>query len=107
MIRGTTPALTLTIPNGKGLDLTQAEAVYVTLRKREKTVTLTGEALTVKPLAVTFRLSQEDSLAFAAGGAEGQLNWTYRDAADGSLCRGATIARQIHIGEQLLEEVIP
>lgn len=106
MIRGTTPALTLTIPNGKGLDLTQAEAVYVTLRKREKTVTLTGEALTVKPLAVTFRLSQEDSLALSTGEAEVQINWTYRDAVSGTLCRGATVAQRIHIGEQLLEEVI-
>ena len=106
MIRGTTPALTLTIPEGRGLDLTQAEAVYATLRKPEKTVTLTGEDLTVEPTAVTFRLSQEDSLAFAAGAADVQLNWTYRDAVSGDLCRGATIVQSIHIGGQLLEEVI-
>ena len=106
MIRGTTPALTLTIPNGGDLDLTQAEAVYVTLRKRDKTVTITGEALTVEPHAVTFRLSQEESLELSTGEAEVQLNWTYRDAVSGDLCRGATMVQSIRIGEQLLEEVI-
>lgn len=106
MIRGTTPALTLTIPSSSALDLTQAEALYVTLRKRDHTVTITGEALTVEPHSVTFRLSQEESLGLSLGEAEVQLNWLYRDAVSGTLCRGATVAQRIHIGEQLLEEVI-
>lgn len=106
MIRGTTPALTLTIPNSGSLDLTQAEAVYVTLRKRERTITLTGDALIVEPHAVTFRLSQEDSLDLSTGEVEVQLNWTYRDAADGTLCRAATQKAAIRIGDQLLTEVI-
>ena len=107
MIKGTTPALTLTIPNGGKLDLTKVEAVYVTLRKLDQTVTITGKALTVEPHAVTFRLSQEESMGLSIGSAEVQLNWLYRDAASGALCRGATLVQRIHIGEQLLEEVIP
>lgn len=107
MIRGTTPSLTLTIPNGGDLDLTQAEAVYVTLRRRERTLTITGEDLSVEPHAVTFRLSQAESLELSTGEAEVQLNWVYRDAVSGELCRGATLAARLPIRDQLLQEVIP
>ena len=106
MVRGTTPALTLTIPNGGDLDLTQAEAVYVTLRRKGQTVTITGDDLDLEPHAVTFHLSQEDSLALSPGEAEVQLNWTYRDAVTGTPSRGATEVRTIPITDQLLTEVI-
>ena len=105
MIRGTTPTLTLTIPDSTDLDLTQVEAVYVTLHKLEKTVTIRGDALTVEPHAVKLRLSQEESLSFFVGTVEVQLNWLYR-AGDGALCRGATKVQTVNIDKQLLLEVI-
>lgn len=106
MVRGTTPALTLTIPNGGDLDLTQVEAVYVTLRRKGQIITITGDALTLEPQAVTFHLSQEDSLALSPGEVEVQLNWTYRDAVTGDPGRGASEVSTIVITDQLLTEVI-
>lgn len=106
MVRGTTPALTLTIPDGGDLDLTQATAVYVTLRRKGQSITITGDSLAVEPKSVTFHLSQEESLALSPGEVDVQLNWTYGDALTGVLSRGATEVRKIVVTEQLLTEVI-
>ena len=106
MVRGTTPALTLTIPNGGDLDLTQVDAVYVTFRRKGQVFTITGDELMLEAHAVTFHLSQEASLALSPGEAEVQLNWTYRDAETGEPARGASEISTIVITDQLLAEVI-
>lgn len=106
MIQGTTPAVTLTIPNGGELDLTGADIVSVTVRQGFRTVTKQGEDLEIEPKAVTFRLTQEESLGFTEGRAEVQLNWLSPDAGDGLPSRGATKVKEIEIGRQLLTEVM-
>ena len=76
MIRGTTPAYTLTIA---GYDLTQM-TVFVTVRGQYGTlVTKTGDALTVTADAtgstIAFRLTQEETLALTVGRAEVQVRF--------------------------------
>ena len=104
MIQGTTPAVTLTIPNGGDLDLTGADSVSVTVKQGFRTVTKQGEDLEIGPKAVTFRLTQEESLGFTEGRAEVQLNWLSHDPGDGLPSRGATRVKEIEIGRQLLTE---
>ena len=106
MIQGTTPAVTLTIPNGGDLDLTGADSVFVTVKQGFRTVTKQGEDLEIRPQAVTFRLTQEESLGFTEGRAEIQLNWLGADAGDGLPSRGATKVKEIEIGRQLRTEVM-
>lgn len=106
MIQGTTPALTLTLPEGGGLDLTGAERVFVTVKQGARTVTKQGEELELGPRRVTFRLTQEESLGFTEGLAEVQLNWLTADALDGRLSRCATKVGKLAIGKQLLTEVV-
>lgn len=106
MVRGTTPTLTLTIPGDAGLDLTEVRSVYVTIRQDKKSVTLSGEDLTVEPHAVSFHLSQSDSLGLTADQAEVQMNWLYQDAESGDLRRGATLVKRLAITKQLLAQEI-
>ena len=106
MIQGTTPAVTLSIPNGGDLDLTGADSVFVTVKQGFRTVTKQGEDLEIRPQEVTFRLTQEESLGFTEGRAEVQLNWLSADAGDGLPSRGATKVKEIEIGRQLLTEVV-
>ena len=107
MVQGTTPALTLTIPDGGDLDLTQAAEVYVTLRRKGQTLTISGDRLKVDAKAVTFRLTQEESLGLSPGEVLAQLNWLYWDGdGSGQLQRNATQVGRIVITEQLLEEVL-
>lgn len=103
MIRGTTPTLTLTIKNGgQDLDLTQASAVYVTIRQNGKIITKTGEDITVAAKTVSCWLTQEESLSLRENSqAEVQLNWTYFDNR-----RAATIPKIIHILRQTYPEVL-
>lgn len=104
MIRGTTPTITITIRNPGELNLTQAEAVYVTVRQGKHSVTKTGDALVVETAAVSFWLTQEESLDFREGRAEAQINWTYQGT-DG-VKREATKWTAIMIDRQLLERVV-
>lgn len=106
MIRGTTPTFKLTVTNGGELDLTAADEVFVTIRQREKTVTKTGEDIFVEPQAVSVWLEQKDSLRFAAGPAEVQINWTYMDQDTHQKRRAATKVKTITIAEQLLERTV-
>ena len=102
MVRGSTPALTLTIPGGGDLDLTQAVSVYVTIRMKYKTarpetdgnvLTISGDRLTVEARAVTFYLTQEESLTLSPGEATAQINWLYYDDSN-TLRRGCDESRQ-------------
>ena len=56
--------------------------------------------------SISFSLTQREALSLKEGPAEVQVNWTYKDATDGSERRAATRIKQIEISRQLLEEVI-
>lgn len=65
MIRGTTPALTLTVP----VDLT-GQQCELTIRQGQTRVVLTGDRLTVSAgenSVIACRLTQVETLGFAAG----------------------------------------
>lgn len=100
MIQATTPTITLTITNAGELDLTTAEHVYVTLEQNGGSLTITD--LSVEPQAVSFTLSQEDSLSLPVGPMNCQINWVF---ADGT--RGATKLRTLTIQRNLIEKVLP
>jgi hypothetical protein len=103
LIRGTTPTFTLTV-NGD-VDLTEAKAVYVTLKQMSKTLELTGASLEIAPTQVKCYLTQEQSLSLSEGPAKIQVNWTYVD--DHNITqRDATKVKEIFIDEQLLKRVI-
>ena len=98
--RGTTPTFTLTFTE-QGLDLTTAENVYVTFEQFGKTLTKTGESLTVSAKQIEVYLSQAETLAFSTGDIEIQANWT--TAAGG---RTASEVTTYTLTKQLLDEVI-
>lgn len=104
MIRGTTPTDTITIKNPGDLDLTTVLDVYVTIRQGQVSITKTGEDLDVAKAAVSYCLTQQESLRFKDGAAEAQINWTYMD--NGGKKRAATKWLPIQIDKQLLERVI-
>lgn len=109
MIRATTP---LIIARIKGVDLTQAESVYVTIQQYGKEITLTDENIDVTVTTeeqetiteVRFMLTQETSLGLSEGKAEIQVNWLYHDA--GELRRDATKFAKFSIDKQLLKRVL-
>ncbi len=105
MIRATTPTFTLTI-SGDSVDLTQANAVYVTVSQGTTAITLTGDALTITENTVGCFLTQAQALSLVDNlPAKIQVNWTYTDA-DDVVKRAATKVVQIQIGEQLLKRVV-
>lgn len=106
MIRGANPTLRWTVKNADGLDLTHALQVWATLRQGTKIVNRTGEDLSVEAKAVSLHLTQEEALALTPGSAEIQLNWLYRDAADGTVRRAETEVATVRISKTLLEEVL-
>lgn len=75
---GTTPTFTLTFSEQSGVDLTQAANVYVTFCSGTKTVTKTGDDLTIEQRSVGVMLSQEETLSFIPNVAI-QANWTTPD----------------------------
>lgn len=77
IIRGTTPTFTLTVPNT--VDLTTAENVYATFRQGDKKTTKSGDDIVVSAHSVDVYLDQTESLMFAPGAVEIQLNWTFAD----------------------------
>lgn len=105
MIRGTTPTIQLNVTNGGELDLTQSDELYVTLRQGQRVITkITG--VKIEPQSIRFTLTQREALSLKEGPAEVQVNWTYKDADDGTTHRSATRIQQIEITGQLLDEVI-
>ena len=106
MIIQTTPTFTLTIA---GVDLTEADAVFFSMRQGKDEIVKTGGDLTVayangvSTVAVT--LTQADTKDFRIGSAQIQLNWTYTDLY-GNTLRAATRKRDVEVGAQLLNGVI-
>ena len=99
MIQGTTPTLTLTVPNT--VDLTQAAHVYVTLSQGRTVLTLSGNSVDVDEHSVDVFITQSQSLKFSKGEVEIQLNWT--DS------QGKRLASEISlepISKNLLREVV-
>lgn len=74
--KGTTPTV-ICVFNKPDLDLTLANNVYVTFTSNLRTVTKSGEDLTVEPNRIIVRLSQADTLSFQIDDVEIQANWTY------------------------------
>lgn len=104
MIRGTTPTDTIRIKNPGDLDLTTVDEVYVTIRQGVYTITKTGEDIEVAKAAVSYSLTQQESLRFKVGEAEAQINWIYTN--NEGRKRAATKWLTIMIDKQLLERVI-
>ena len=100
--RATTPTFTLTFDE-QGLDLTQAENVYVTFSSGGKKVTKTGEDLIVTTNTISVFLSQADTLEWRDGEVLIQANWT---SSDGQYRASSNIVR-CEISGQLLNEVVP
>lgn len=102
MIIGTTPTLTLKIPEESEADLTQATNIYFTIRQGSIIYTKTGEDITVVDAhTITVDLTQEETLSFRFKvDAFIQLNWTEDTK------RYATKIRPISIDRNLLREVI-
>ena len=98
--RGTTPTITLTFSD-QTLDLTTATEVYVTLEQNGEIITKTGEDLTVSAQQIELALTQKETLGFAEGNLNIQVNWT--TAADQRACSNV---KTIQMSKQLLEEVI-
>ena len=104
MIRGTTPTFRLTISGG--VDLSEADHVYVTIRQGQTDINLTDSELEIDENVISCWLTQEKSLQLTEGAkAKVQVNWTYDD--DGVVKRAATVVKEIVIGEQLLRRVLP
>ena len=78
VLRGTTPTVICTFDQ-PGLDLTEANNVYVTFSSNLKSVTKCGEDLVIEPNRVSVYLSQKDTLGFQLDEVEVQVNWTYDD----------------------------
>lgn len=84
MRRGTTPTNTFTVD----VDLTQAEALFVTYKQSSRTVIEKALAdVTVTAKAVTVELSQADTLKFGKGEVEMQIRARLPD--------GSALASQI------------
>ena len=79
MRQGTTPTFTLTV---SGYDLTD-KTVFVTVKGRGEPITLTGERLSIDCdsgiSVVTFRLTQQETLALPLGRAEVQIRFIDAD----------------------------
>lgn len=110
MIRATTPTFIAKI---KGVDLTLADAVYITIRQFGREITLTGGNIVVTSSVVSgemvteiqFHLSQESSLGLSEGDATIQCNWIY--TYNEETLRGATKVSAFPIDKQTLERTMP
>ena len=96
----TTPTFTLTFTD-QGLDLTQAQNVYVTFRSGCNVITKSGEALTVGEKTIGVYLDQNDTGKFKVGTLDIQANWTTGEGG-----RAASEVVHYAITEQLLKRVI-
>ena len=84
MTRGTTPTITVTVP--QSVDLTLATNVYATMKQNGFTLCKSGDVLTLTAHSCSFTLTQAESLRFVANtDAEIQLNWTYDNGLRGSI----------------------
>lgn len=96
----TTPTFRLTLP--QAVDLTEAENLYVSVSQGTRTVTKSGDAVTLdNAYTVSVYLAQEETVLFRAGQVLIQLNWTY---ANGS--RACTNIVPVPVGDNLLKAVV-
>lgn len=96
----TTPTFTLTFTE-QNLDLTQAQAVYVTFKSGEYELTKTGEDLDVGEKTIGVYLHQAETGSFKTGNVKIQANWT-----TSSGDRAASEIVTYNITDQLLKGVI-
>ena len=103
MYRGTTPTYSFIMP--QGVDLTQADNVYVTFGalKGCTIFTKTGADLDVTETQVDVYLTQEETLAFPEY-VKVQLNWTYQE--DGRTKRACSQQITISTERNLIDRVI-
>ena len=99
MIQGTTPTFILTLPNT--VDLTGVKNLYFTLEQGNVKLVKTGEDLSVEGQEISVYLDQKETLMFASGRANLQLNWTY----DGGR-RACSDIKSVPVGPNLLKEVV-
>lgn len=100
ILRGTTPTVILLF-NEPTLDLTNANNVYVTFSSNLKSVTKSGDSLTIEPNRISVYLSQKDTLGFDLDNVEIQANWTYSD----HMRSGSTIEKIAVDRNLLMKEV--
>lgn len=108
MVRGTTPTITLRIKERYNVDLNEAINIYFTVSQGHFCVTKTGEdvAISEDGKSAGAYLTQEESMELSDKvPGKAQLNWTYIDAS-GVVKRGATVAKEFDVGEQLYRKVI-
>lgn len=106
MIQWTTPTITLTINGVRGLDLSEAQEVIVTLIQGSTQYDKTGSDLEIEGNTISFALSEAETAALAADlSVLCQVNWTWTNA-DETLGRGATNIIKIPIGKQLYQEAM-
>ena len=99
MVQATTPTFVLTLP--QTVDLSQAANVYFTVSQGMKVLTKTGDSLTIDGNVVSVFLSQAETLAFAVGTLELQLNWTYPNGE-----RACTKVKTVEVDMNLLKKVV-
>lgn len=100
MTRGTTPTFILTVPDT--CDLTQCSNVYVTFKQPNGIViTKSGNDIDIMPHEVDVYLDQAETLMFAAGSVNVQLNFVFPGGQ-----RACSDIAKISIRENLLPEVL-
>lgn len=98
IVRGVTPTFALTFD---GVDLTEADEVYVTFSDGRQALTKSGEAIDVSANRILVTLTQEETLSFPTGKVDIQVNWIV-----GSVRYASDIA-QCSVHRQLLSRVLP
>ena len=83
------------------INFTQAQNVYVTFKSKGKTLTKSGDSLTITEKTISVYLTQVETLSFDEGVIQIQANWTFPDGS-----RAASAVVNYNVGKQLLEVVI-
>ena len=99
MVQATTPTFVLSLP--EDIDLSQASAVFFSLRQYPVVLKKTGDELTIEGNVVSVPLTQAETLSLHGGDAFIQLNWTYSGGR-----RAASNVAKVKILPNLLQEVI-
>ena len=100
MVQATTPTFVLTLP--RDINLEEAVHVKFTMKQGLFKLTKSDEQIELNNNIASVRLSQGETLVFAAKPAEIQLNWIY---ADGT--RAATDIVTVDVKPNLHREVMP
>lgn len=98
--RATTPTFTLSFAE-EGLDLTEANNVYVTFEQNDYNFTKSGTDLEIAEKQIDVYLAQEETLAFKVGVVDVQVNWTMAGGR-----RACSDVQQVQITKQILRQVV-